>query len=311
MSALAEELIVDVDVWDDEPTHLAARWYAPDTDGGPPPALLVCVPGGTYNGRYWDLDVDDGAYDFARWMADRAYAVPVVDVLGTGASSRPWHEVGIAEQARATAALVDHIRGRLAAGTPVIGFGHSMGGYHVVVQQATARSYDGIAVLGTTMGAVRILSLPDDMIAAALAGPEARTEMVAGMLSGFAEQYFDGDHVGFGADFHLPDVPAHVLAADAAQASTCVPRRCAVESMVPYYFSAEAATVDVPVLLAYGEVDVSLAPDDEPTYYASSPDVTRYHLAGSSHCHNMAATRVTLWEQLHRWLEGLPGASAA
>jgi pimeloyl-ACP methyl ester carboxylesterase len=67
--------------------------------------------------------------------------------------------------------------------------------------------------------------------------------------------------------------------------------------------SEEAALVDVPVLLGYGEVDVSPDPSAEARFYQRSTDITTLVVPGSGHCHNMASTRHLLWQPLLEWAE--------
>lgn len=302
---VVQDLEIEVEVWDDEPTVLFGRWYehpqAIDEIAGPA-AVLVCLPGGTYDHAYFDLDVPGEEYSFARWMAERGYVVVAFDSLGTGASSRPAHDVGFAEMACATAGAVEALRDNVPDGTPIVAVGHSMGGYHAIVQQAAAQTYDALAVLGTTIGVVGIIPLPDEMVDAARGAPEVRAGLIDAVLAGFTEPYVDGDRSAMLEAFHASDVPEHVLTADVDQTTTVVPRRAAAESTVPWFAREAAAAVDVPVFLSYGEIDVSLAPHDEPGYFPASPDVTLYVLRGSAHCHNMATTRHRQWERIEQWL---------
>lgn len=303
---VVQDLVFEVEVWDDEPTTLFARWYehpqAIDEIAGPA-AVLVCLPGGTYDHAYFDLDIPGEEYSFARWMAERGYVVVAFDSLGTGHSTRPTaHEVGFPEMACATAAAVEAIRDRVPDDTPIIAVGHSMGGYHAVVQQAAVQSYDALAVLGTTIGVVGIIPLPEEMIEAARTGPEARAGIIDAVVQSFEEPYATGDRTDLRDAFHASDVPEHVLAADVEQTTTVVPRRAAAESTVPWFAAEAAAAVDVPVFLSYGAIDVSLAPHAEPGYFTGSPDVTLHVLAGSAHCHNMATTRHEQWERIEQWL---------
>ena len=102
--------------------------------------------------------------------------------------------------------------------------------------------------------------------------------------------------------FHLDDVPRAVVEADTASTLTVVPRRCAAASMVPGVATGAAATIDVPVFLAYGDVDVSPEPRAEPGFFPTCHDITLFLLHDSGHCHNMAGTRHELWQRLTRWV---------
>jgi alpha-beta hydrolase superfamily lysophospholipase len=60
----------------------------------------------------------------------------------------------------------------------------------------------------------------------------------------------------------------------------------------------EAATIDVPVLVASGEVDVIPDPWVEPTAYRGSSDVSVVVVSRMAHMHNFARTRTQLWERI-------------
>jgi pimeloyl-ACP methyl ester carboxylesterase len=300
----ARDLSVDVDLWDDEDVAVFGRLFEPDEPDGALP-LLFCLPGGTYGHRYWDLEVPGGGYSFAAEMCTRGYSVVAIDNLGTGASSRPEHRAGLAELAAAADAVVELVRRELSP-RAVVGVGHSMGGYTLVTQQASARSCDAIAVLGSVIGPSTIVPIPDEVVESARGGPDARTA-----LADAAEPFIPGDfvptaRVGGGMEvFHLDDVPQHVLDADVAQTATNLSSRAAAEASVPWFTSDAAATIDVPVFLAFGQVDVSPSPYEEPGCFTASRDVTLFVLAQSAHCHNMATTRLLLWDRLDRWVRSL------
>lgn len=278
---------------------LSATLVAPaEADPGAP--VLVCLPGGTYDRGYFDLQVPGRAgYSFAEAAVDRGLSVVTVDNLGTGASARPDRDVSLADQATAASASVARLTAVVGDHGPIIGVGHSMGGWLVVLAQATTGCFDAVAILGTTNHHVAPLDLPAEMLAAA-ATREGRAALVEQTVAGMPQRDLEPDRSATGDWFHLPDVPADVLAADATTL-TCVPRRVAAEGIVPGIAVEAAGRVDVPVFLAYGEVDVSPAPHTEPSFYAASPDVTLMVLAGSAHCHNMAGTRARLWARLLSW----------
>ena len=298
---------VDVNVWDDLPTTVFGRWFEPDAPDEALP-LLFCIPGGTYDHHYWDLEVPGGGYSFASDMTRRGYAVVAIDNLGTGASTRTTRRCGLAELATAAAGAVEAIQ-RERSRRGIVGVGHSMGGYTLIVQQAMARNFDAVAVLASAIGPSVLLPIPDDVVESARQGHDARVA-----LADTTEPLIPGDFVptsrtGGGMEmFHLDDVPALVCDADAAETATVLPPRAAAEASVPWFTADSAAAIDVPVFLTFGELDVSPAPHAEPSYFASSPDVTLFVLAGSAHCHNMATTRTVLWDRLDRWIRSLAPA---
>jgi hypothetical protein len=181
-----------------------------------------------------------------------------------------------------------------------------MGGYTLLTQQAMTRSCDAIAVLGSVIGPTAIVPLPDDMVATAREGHDARIALAAAAQPVMASDYQPTTRVGSGMDmFHMDDVPAAVLDADAAQTATVLPARAAAEALVPWFTADAAAAVDVPVFLAFGELDVSPVPHEEPSYFTAATDVTLFVLEGSGHCHNMATTRYALWNRLDGWIRSL------
>jgi len=285
-----------------EPAQLAGSYFAAGGPAGDRP-LLVCLPGGTYTRGYWDLQGPGHAgYSFARAAAGEGFPVVTLDSLGTGESTRPARDIELTDQAAAAAAAVAQIPEVLGVATPAVAVGHSMGGYVSMLQQAAFGSYAGLAILGTTNGAVGQLDLPPEMIEAA-ATPDGRAALVDQMASGIPDRYVTGDRGPLRSWFHLSDVPDELIAADEAATLTVVPRRCAAGSTVPGITAEAAAAVTVPVLLAYGEVDVSTDPHGEPAFFGASPDVTLYLLPGSGHCHNLAGTRHRLWDRLLWWCE--------
>lgn len=280
---------------------LAATWTpAPEVDGRP---VLVCIPGGTYTRRYFDLHVpDDPRYSFVDYAREAGWSTLCVDPLGAGESARPSDvEVGLDEQA-------DALTSALAQGNDVVGpaprfvaVGHSMGGYLALRQQARHSRYAALKILGTTNHPVAPLSLPPETIAAA-ASAAGRRALVDRIVAAMPSTYLDAGREALLAWFHLADVPDCVRRADLATL-TVVPRRVAAEGSVPGIGADDAARVDVPVFLAFGEVDVSPAPRTEAAFYTASDDVEVHVLRGSAHCHNMAGTRRRLWDRLLRWVD--------
>jgi len=260
--------------------------------------FFVCLPGGTYSYRYFDLGVPGHpGYSFARYLAGQGHTVVAFDHLGTGRSSRPDREVGLDMQAAATAQAVEGLAG---SDRSVVGVGHSMGGYVAIFQQARFRTFDAVAILGTTNQAVRILDLPADLIDAASGGAESRQRLVDTLMAGFPKPYLESSRGPLLSAFHLDDVPAAVLDADLTT-ETVVPRLAAAQATVPGIALDAAAMIEEPVFLAFGDVDVSPDPHLEPSTYPASRDVTLFLLTKSAHCHNMATSRQVLWDRLEAW----------
>ena len=283
-----------------EPCQISASLFLPEVLPARP-TVVVAVPGGTYTRAYWHLEVPGrGGYSFAAHLVGAGLAVVALDNLGTGASTRPrdadqvTFETAAAANAEVAAELADRIgSGRLAAGVParadvrLVGVGHSLGGQLLAVQQAAHRSYERVAVLGSSF-------LGDDAD-----GATAR-------LSAMSPETWDGGYLDIPRShlrplFHAPDVPDDVLAADDAGA-TVLPRRLGVGALAPAPYQQLLPDIDVPVLLAYADVDTSPDPLAELAMYRRSPDVTLVRLAGSAHCHNSSGARLRLWDRLVRWI---------
>jgi pimeloyl-ACP methyl ester carboxylesterase len=295
-----ERLTIDVSDIVGAAASVAAVRYQPSeaTNANDNGLLFVCLPGGTYSYRYFDLAVPGHpGYSFARDVAGRGHTVVAFDNLGTGDSSRPACEVGMDLQAAATAHAMKTIGGHERT---VVGVGHSMGGYVAIFQQARFRSFDAVAILGTTNQAVRIIDLPTEFIDAAGHGAQERQRLVETLLAGFPEPYLENSRGPLLAAFHLDDVPGPVLDADLTT-ETVVPRLAAAQATVPGIALDAAAMIDVPVFLAFGDVDVSPCPHLEPSAYPASHDVTLFVLPESAHCHNLATSRQVLWDRLEAW----------
>jgi pimeloyl-ACP methyl ester carboxylesterase len=297
-----------------EAEHLAGTWFpatSPAAERDRP--VLVCLPGGTYNHRYYDLEVPGRTgYSFARHAAERGFPVAAFDMLGTGDSSQPDREVDLSDQGAAVASAVDQLPDLVGRAGPFVGIGHSLGGYVAMYQQAAHRSYDAVAILGTTNHQVVQLGIPDEMVEAA-ATAEGRAALADQLIAslGDGDRYLVGDRTPMHDWFHATDVPADVIAADDATTLTAVVRRAGLSASIPGIARDQASTIDVPVFLAYGEVDISPAPHAEPTFFTASPDVTLFVLPGSAHCHNMANTRARLWDRLLAWCTTATTATTA
>ncbi|OBF10690.1 alpha/beta hydrolase [Mycobacterium sp. 852002-10029_SCH5224772] len=298
MAFPAHALSLDVTDAIGERAALAATYYPARTSAAA--AVLVCLPGGTYSREYWDLNIPghDG-YSFADFATENGYAVVTVDPLGTGESSQPARDFGFTDIAAALARAVDTLPGTIGIHAPPVAVAHSLGGYLAITQQALFNSYAGMAILGCTNQHVAPLNLDAALIARA-ATPQGRAELAQEILAALPQPYFEGPREHLQSWFHLPDVPADVVAADSVTAKSVVPRVFGT-AMIPGIVAEYAARIDVPVLVGFGVVDVSPDPRSEAALYRSSPDITTVVLADSAHCHNMATSRHRLWRRLFDW----------
>ncbi|MWA02376.1 alpha/beta fold hydrolase [Actinomadura sp. LD22] len=144
-----------------EPLSQTAWIFAPE-DAAEVKGAILCLAGGTYDKKYWHLEVPGHeGYSFARRLARRGYVVIALDHLGVGGSADPTASGGVDLQLLASgdAAVAAQVRARLDDGMlvpglrplphlPLIGAGHSMGACLTTMVQARAGAYDAVALLG-------------------------------------------------------------------------------------------------------------------------------------------------------------------
>ena len=122
------------------------------------------LPGGTYTKAYHDLHVPGRAeYSAAEYLAKTGVIVVTLDHLGTGDSTFPddGRRVTLEIMAKANAAAAQWLRsaamrGELDLSLPPLpsvrmaGFGHSLGGYLLQIQQGEHASFEAVAMAGCT-----------------------------------------------------------------------------------------------------------------------------------------------------------------
>ncbi|MVZ99908.1 alpha/beta fold hydrolase [Actinomadura sp. LD22] len=272
---------------------------------GPRPVAIVAVPGGTYDRSYWHLRVPTlSGYSFAEHAVTRGVMVLALDNLGTGASSRPADGRAITVHAMADAVgqATAVFERRLRLGSlPVLpalpdsrlaGLGHSLGGQIIVTAQARHRPFGRIGVLGGSfIGNTRIDAESERFAADALKAMAPAT---------WDSGYLEVPRELLRGQFHDDDVPEAVLKAEEA-GWTVLPRQAGITAIASGVLAAEAAQVEVPVLVAFSERDTSPAPRAELPLYERCRDLTFFGLTGSAHCHNAATTRHLLWDRLLDW----------
>lgn len=294
------------------PIHVGAWVFIPDElrrlDGRP--VSVALLHGGTYDKRYFHFDVPGRpGYSAAEHLASSGHIVILTDMLGVGDSSRTTNDMQVTRHVAAAAnhAALEQIHerirsGRLAPGLPAIdnairvGGGHSMGGMISIVQQARHRSFDALLVLGFSGAGVHILrngvmaNLP---LALDLGQPDYLVMDRALLKPSFQWDDFDGELEAVDNELAVP-----------------VPYVLRVEASWPAVVAPECGMIDVPVLVAMGERDVSPAPHAEPAFYTASPDVTLHMVQRAGHCHSFAVTRNRLLDRIAGWISGLSGWDA-
>lgn len=305
---------VKIDVTDALPADITegatieiAAWVFPPTGTPPPvPSVIALLNGGSYDKRYFHVQVpghDD--YSAADALAARGHVVVLLDHLGVSDSSRIPTQMKATRQVCALAnhAAVVEIFARLEKGTldpsiPAmphflkIGGGHSMGGFQTITQQAENATYDRVLVLGYTAIGVHLT----------FDGQLVQAERPIDPAQG---DYWLLDHATLKEGFHWDDVPPEVLAVDNALAVE-VPTLLSNESITMGIVSEDAGKIAVPVYICLGERDVSPRPYDEPHYYKSSPYVTLHILPRSGHCQSFASTRMEMIDRIDGWIRSIP-----
>lgn len=282
--------------------HVAAWLFLPPKARlGAATRLLVCLPGGTYDKRYYHMEIPGHpGYSMAERLAQAGHVVLSVDHWGVGESSRPESAAGVTAEAVAAAnhavgveALRRARQGELDPGlTPLpditsVGIGHSMGGMLTIVQQAAHRTHRQICILGKSAFQHNRAHFTD-------AGR-------ASMRAVDVTAYRFGDRGQLRQAFYWHDVPEAVIAFDTASAVE-VPGPLAARTSGDNVALDDAAKIEVPVFIGVGERDTVLSAHEEARYYPASSDITVYLLPRSAHCHNFASTRAQLWDRVIRWI---------
>jgi pimeloyl-ACP methyl ester carboxylesterase len=283
------------------PSHIAGTCFVPDSiPSGRRPIIALLAPGGGFTRSYYDLELPNYAdYSAAMQLAARGILAVAIDSLGTGKSSIPedGNRVTLDVAASAVAEVARQLRTQaeagtlpgIPAGTPaVVGIGHSMGGCVMTLQQGAHETCDAVAILGFSCQYIRTAVDP-------ATGQRLRPRIPAG------PGYNRSDPREHRERFYTPSVPLAVIEAQET-ARVAMPNGVA-EVLIPGRSAPDAARITTPVLLGFGETDVSPDPYAEPSYYRSSPDVTLLVLPDSAHCHNSASGRIGFWHRIGDWIE--------
>jgi pimeloyl-ACP methyl ester carboxylesterase len=108
--------------------------------------LQVLVPGGTYNGAYWDIGYEPGTRSYRQAMNRAGIATVAVDRLGSGRSGKPLSILlNLTTQARAVHAVIESLRPRF---DRVVLVGHSIGSAVATAEAVAYRDVDGVVITG-------------------------------------------------------------------------------------------------------------------------------------------------------------------
>lgn len=286
VSALAVTTIVDPDL------------------AGDSPVLLCCFAGGGMSARYFELD----GFNMASYLAEAGFAVALFDHPAIANSDVPDDPWSLAPQTVAAIEVVA-VR-RLVAGLgyrdpAVLGVGHSMGAMLLAYQQHSDRPYVGLALLGYSgRGMPHVLDAEERAVAD---DPDHVRKMVATLARRRFQVPLVTGRRGAGALLTGQAPPPGATAA-LAKASAPLLAVCGMASLLPGAHTRPLAAVDVPVLLAVGEHDITGPPAELPGYFPASSDVRVDVMPDGYHNSNVAPARQHLWDRIARWAREVPGA---
>jgi pimeloyl-ACP methyl ester carboxylesterase len=208
----------------------------------------------------------------------------------------------------AVTSILDRLRnGTLAAGVGgvepacVVGAGQSMGGHVLAGMQADHRTFDAVAMLGSSMV---FTTMPRKPGQAEIAIPDgASPEEAAALVTSETDWRFA---------FFWEDVPEALVETDLAGGhpvrqtapiwgSTTWPG-LATTLVLPGAVASEAARIDVPVLVALGERDLCRKPLEELAAFSSASDLAALVVPRMAHMHNFAGTRRRLWDRIDAFI---------
>jgi pimeloyl-ACP methyl ester carboxylesterase len=279
VDSIASRFIVDPECWDGT-------------------SVVCCFAGGGMSGGYFELE----GFDMSGHLAGAGFASLLVDHPGTGGSDIPDDAWLLTPEVVADVdaiAVVRALRQLEVSDPSLFGLGHSMGAMITCYQQARARPYRGLVLIGFSgRGLPEVLTPPEREIAGDAA--RAREALVA-----LARDRFGSPLVA--AASSTPDML--VGPAASADARTALDRCatqllavCGLNALIPGSDAEVLDAVDVPVLLALAQHDIVGPPDEAARYMAGSADVTTHVLPDAFHNSNVAPTRTELWDRIAGWL---------
>ena len=291
--------------------------------------VILASPGGGYARGYYDMHFPGHqGYSQAEHHVARGHMFIAYDHLGVGESSTDRLDaLTIEDIADHNHAAIEEVVDRISRGTlhgsfpalpeaTFIGIGQSMGGGVSIIMQARHRCFDAIAVLGYSAVHTVLPQRTKELEAQGIAAYDFDRATSPSELSMAQSAASVEDFV---YPFHWEDVPADILEADMAGGypqrrmappfgSLTIPP-CVIGMMSPGYVRDEAAAIDVPVLLAFGERDVSPDPYAEPAAFPNATDISLCVVPRMAHMHNFGSTRTLLWDRISDWATTLARAA--
>jgi pimeloyl-ACP methyl ester carboxylesterase len=303
--------------------HIAGTAYLPEVSHGGRPIVIFASPGGGYSRHYFDMHFPgrDG-YSEAEYHTARGIIFVTMDHLGVGDSSLDrMDDLTVEIIADANHAFVRQVLRRILDGTLegelprlanpfVVGIGQSMGGGITLIMQGRHATFHAIAPLGISAIHTTLPQPTPEQYKA------ARSLFMFSRQTPLTELAISGTGAlvpNFNYPFHWDDEPEEIRQADMAGGyplrrtsppfgSLTIPR-CAVAMNSPGFFTPEVSHIRVPVLMAFGERDVSADMRREATAFFNSNDISIFIVPRMAHMHNFADTRHILWQRVADWVE--------
>jgi len=269
-----------------------------------PRALLVCVPGGGMNRRYFDLPAPDTepTASFTMAMVKEGFAVALLDPLGVGESTVPRDpyllhpEIMAAANGVAARHLLQGLQtGTLCAGYPAwpdlksIGVGHSFGGLLTTIQEAAIPTHCAIAIMGSHVAGWAQFCTPEEL---AMDVGELRARLVELTRARYPNEPY------MKIDMKPSKQP---VKADPALEPMLI--MTSLLSIVPSITAKDAAAIKVPVMLAFGDADIHVEAGfhKAPSYFSGSSDISLLILPGTRHNHFVYSSRTLLFQRFAHW----------
>lgn len=240
--------------------------FTPGSAGLP---LLVCIPGGSYNARYFDV----AGHSFLQAATDRGFPVATLNRPGYE-DSTPLLPPTFAGNAAAITQAIEDLWARYGAGSSgIILVGHSMGAAIAVHLASSPRPWP---LLGIAISAIHIDA------------PHEVTSAWDSMPAGISIEFQDEQRVQF--MYGPPDTYDPAVVGAAAPACSPIPVAELVEVVHGWItdFPALAARVDVPVHYTLAEHDHLWIPTAQSVdafagAFTASPTVSAHLLPDTGH----------------------------
>lgn len=289
--------------------------------GSTPSAVMVLVPGATYNQAYWDFPYMPQTYNFRLAMNRAGYATFTVDPLGTGASTHPL-SVLLSSTVQATAVhqVVRALKAGRIAGrrfARVIIIGHSLGSMISIVEASTYHDVNGVVLTGMSHY-LNLLSLTYLLTSAYPAALDPRFAS-----AGYDIGYLTTRPGSRAALFYAAGTTdANVVAQDEATKDVVAPTEVVDGIPLAVTPGLDTLGIRVPVLIADGSKDqlfcgilantcanaATLQADEKP-YYSPAACLHTFVLPGSGHDLNLATNTAEYQQAVVNWADTYVPAS--